>query len=75
MDLQGEACRIWKIEKNKAKFVATRYSQVEGIYYEETFTPVARYCSIKSIISLATQIWWKIHQMDLKIIFLSGVIE
>ena len=31
------------IEKYKAKFVVKGFSQVEGIDYEKTFTPVARY--------------------------------
>ena len=41
-------------EKYKARFVAKGYSQVEGIYYEETFAPVAWYSSIRSILSLST---------------------
>ena len=41
------------IEKFKARFVAKGYAQKEGIDYEETFAPVARYTSIRSVISLA----------------------
>jgi hypothetical protein len=63
------------IEKYKARFVAKGYSQVEGIDYEETFSPVARYSSIRSILALAAQMGWKIHQMDVKTTFLNGVIE
>ena len=33
------------IEKYKEIFVARGFSQKEGIYYEETFAPVARYTS------------------------------
>ena len=51
------------------------HSQVEGISYEDTFSPVARYSSIRSILSRATQMGWKIHQMDVKTTFLNGVIE
>jgi hypothetical protein len=42
------------IEKYKARFVAHGFSQKEGIDYEETFAPVARYTSIRTIIALAT---------------------
>jgi len=34
------------VEKHKARFVAHGFSQVEGIDYDETFAPVARYSSI-----------------------------
>ena len=55
------------IEKYKVRFVARGFSQKEGIDYEETFAPVARYTSIRSVLSLAIVMKWKIHQMDVKI--------
>jgi hypothetical protein len=63
------------IEKYKARFVARGFSQKEGIDYEETFSPVARYTSIRTIIALAAKMKWKLHQMDVKTTFLNGVIE
>ena len=63
------------VEKYKARFVARVFSQIEGIDYEETFAPVARYSSIRSILSLSTQMGWRIHQMDVKTKFLNGIIE
>ena len=63
------------IEKYKARFVARGFSQKEGIDYEETFTPVARYTSIRTIIALAAKMKWKLHRMDVKTTFLNGVIE
>jgi hypothetical protein len=63
------------IEKYKARFVARGFSQKEGIDYEETFALVARYTSIRTIIALAAKMKWKLHQMDVKIAFLNGVIE
>ena len=62
------------IKKYKARFVARGFSQVEGVDYDETFAPVARYTSIRSIISIATEMGWQIHQMDVKTIFLNGII-
>ena len=43
------------IEKYKARFMAKGFSQKEGIDYEETFAPVARYTSIRAIISFVAQ--------------------
>jgi hypothetical protein len=63
------------IEKYKARFVARGFSQKEGIDYEETFVPVARYTSIRTIIALATKIKSKLHKMNIKTAFLNGVIE
>jgi hypothetical protein len=63
------------IEKYKVRFVARGFSQKEGVDYEETFSPVARYTSIRAVISLALVMGWRIHQMDVKTTFLIGVIE
>eukprot|EP00253_Pinus_taeda_P010236 PITA_10236 len=43
--------------------------------YEEMFSLVARYSSIRSILALSTQMGWKIHQMDVKTTSLNEVIE
>ena len=45
------------VDKYKARFVAKGFSQKEGEYYEETFAPVARYTSIRAIISLVEETW------------------
>jgi hypothetical protein len=63
------------IEKYKARFVARGFSQKEGIDYEETFAPVARYFSIRTIILLAAIMKSKVHQMDVKTTFLNGEIK
>ena len=42
------------VEKHKEKFLAKGFSQVEGIYYDDTFAPVARYSSISSMLALST---------------------
>ena len=63
------------LEKYKARFVACGVSQKEGIDYEETFSPVVRYTSIRAIMELATKLGWKLHQMDVKTAFLNDVVE
>ena len=63
------------IEKYKERFVARGLSQKEGIDYEETFAPVAKYTSIRSVLALVAIMKWKVHQMDVKTAFLNGVVE
>jgi hypothetical protein len=43
------------VEKYKARFVARGFSHIEGIYYDETFAPIVRYSSIRSIFALSAQ--------------------
>ena len=63
------------VEKFKARFVAQGFSQVEGVDYDETFVSVARYTLIRALISIAAEMGWKIHQMDVKTAFLNGIIQ
>eukprot|EP00253_Pinus_taeda_P020200 PITA_20200 len=60
------------VEKHKAGFVARGFSKVEEIDYDDTFSPVERYSSIRSILALTAQMGWKIHQMDVNTSFLNG---
>ena len=55
--------------------MAHGFSQKEGVDYDETFSPIARYTSIRAIISLASVLGWRLHQMDVKTTFLNGIIE
>jgi hypothetical protein len=55
--------------------MARGFSQKEGEDYDETFSPVARYSSIRAIISLVASMEWNLHHMDVKTAFLNGAIE
>jgi hypothetical protein len=63
------------VEKYKAKFLAQGFSQIEGIYCDETFSPIVRYSSIRSILALLVHMGLCIHQMDVKTTFLNEIIE
>ena len=59
----------------KARLVAKGYTQVQGIDYEETFSLVARYESIRYLLTHAALQDWKIKAMDVKLAYLHGVLE
>jgi hypothetical protein len=63
------------VKKCKARFVAKGFSKVEGINCDETFSPVARYSSVKVILAISAHMGWKVHQMDVKTTFLNRVVE
>jgi hypothetical protein len=44
-----------RIEKFKAQFVARGFSRVEGVDYDETFALVAKYTSIRAVISIVAE--------------------
>ncbi|GKA40284.1 retrovirus-related pol polyprotein from transposon TNT 1-94 [Tanacetum coccineum] len=48
------------IEKYKARFVVRGFTQQQGVDYEETFAPVARFKIVRMILPLAAQNEWKI---------------
>jgi hypothetical protein len=61
--------------RNKARFVAKGYSQVEGLDFGETFAPVARLESIHILLAYATHHDFKLYQMDVKSAFLNRPIK
>lgn len=71
---------MWKVEhkvdgtleKFKARLVAQRYSQVEGLEFENAFAPTARMTTICIVLAVAAHKQWPIYQMDVKSAFLNG---
>ena len=51
----------------KARLVAKGDTQVQGIDYKETFSPVARYDSIQYLLAHAALQDWEIEAMDVKL--------
>ncbi|KAK2428124.1 putative mitochondrial protein [Trifolium repens] len=64
-----------KVIRNKARLVAQGYNQQEGIYYDETFAPVARLEAIRILLAYASHKCFKLFQMDVKSAFLNGFLN
>lgn len=58
------------IDMDKAHLVAKGFSQVEGINYFDTFTPMAKMDSVHLVLALIATELWLVFQMDVKSTFL-----
>ncbi|GKA24913.1 putative ribonuclease H-like domain-containing protein [Tanacetum coccineum] len=61
--------------RNKARLVTQRYTQEEGIDYDEVFAPVARIEAIRLFLAYASFKEFVVYQMDVKNVFLYGTIK
>ena len=63
------------IHRFKARLVAQGFAQRHGYDYDETFSPVIRFESLRTLIALAAQQGLKVHQMDVTAAFLNGELD
>ena len=63
------------IKRYKVGLVANGFIQKEGINYNETFSLVSMKDSFRIIMARVTHFDLKLHQMDVKTVFLNGDIE
>ncbi|GKB55282.1 ribonuclease H-like domain-containing protein [Tanacetum coccineum] len=60
------------LNRYKARPVANGRSQQQGIDCDETFSPIVKPATIRTVLSLAVSRQWHIHQLDVKNAFLHG---
>ena len=63
------------VTRNKARLVAQGFTQVEGLYFEETYGPVARLEASRMLLAYTAHHNFKLYQMDVKSAFLNGPIQ
>ncbi|XP_023750147.1 uncharacterized protein LOC111898476 [Lactuca sativa] len=64
-----------KVQTFKERLVAKGYTQIQGIDYEDTFSPVAKIKSIRIFMAIAAYSDFEIWKMDVKTAFLNGYLE
>ena len=61
--------------KYKSRLVAQGFTQKPGVDYDETYSPVVRYATLRCLFALAAHYDWEVHHMDVKSAYLNGKLE
>lgn len=62
------------LERYKARWVLRGFTQGPGVDFNETFSPVVKPVTLRTVLSLALSRRWPVQQLDVKNAFLHGTL-